>query len=85
VEVADRSLPSDRLTKSRIYASGAVDEYWIVNLRDRCIEVYRRAIPKERRFADVGIVRAGERPMLVAIPGVAIAVDELLPPPATSR
>lgn len=84
VEVAGRSLAADRLTKGRIYASGAVDEYWIVNLRDRCVEVHRSPVESERRFADVRVVRAGETLHLVDFPGVTLAVDDLLPP-ARSR
>jgi len=84
IEVAGRSLAADRLTKARIYANGAVDEYWIVNLRDRCVEVHRSPVQAERRFADVRVVRSGETLDLVAFPGVTLAVDDLLPP-APSR
>lgn len=40
VEVADTSLRRDRTTKRRIYARAEVPVYWIVNLKDREIEVY---------------------------------------------
>jgi Uma2 family endonuclease len=39
-EVADSSLAYDRGIKKRIYARSAIPVYWIVNLEDRCIEVY---------------------------------------------
>lgn len=84
VEVASRSLAADRLTKGRIYASGSVDEYWIVNLRNRCVEVHRSPLPGARRFADVRVLGSGEMLDLVAFPGITLAVDDLLPP-ATSR
>jgi len=42
IEVADSSLASDREVKLRLYALSQVPEYWIVNLRDRCVEVYSR-------------------------------------------
>src|SRR2546430_2137266 len=38
VEVSDTSLKQDRLTKRAIYAAGGIPEYWIVNLRDYCVE-----------------------------------------------
>src|SRR5262245_60150326 len=38
IEVADSSLPSDRLSKSRIYAAAGIPEYWIVDLRHRRLE-----------------------------------------------
>ena len=40
IEVADSSLPFDRRIKKRIYASADISIYWIVNLNDRCVEVY---------------------------------------------
>ena len=51
VEVSEDSLAQDRLTKSRIYAAAGVPEYWIVNLRDRCVEVYARPEPARRVYA----------------------------------
>ncbi|HUY91490.1 MAG TPA: Uma2 family endonuclease, partial [Pirellulales bacterium] len=41
VEVADSSLEFDRSVKQRIYAAAGIPEYWIVNLDQRSIEVYR--------------------------------------------
>jgi Uma2 family endonuclease len=43
IEVADTSLDFDRGEKLRAYASAGVPEYWIVNLRDDQVEVYREA------------------------------------------
>jgi Uma2 family endonuclease len=39
-EVADSSLAYDRGIKKRIFARAAIPVYWIVNLEDRCVEVY---------------------------------------------
>lgn len=41
VEVADSSLEYDRGAKRRLYARHGVSEYWIVNLRDGQVEVFR--------------------------------------------
>lgn len=41
VEVADSSLRFDREDKGSLYARAGVPEYWIVNLIDRVVEVYR--------------------------------------------
>ena len=53
VEVAEWSLPQDRVTKRAIYAAAGVPEYWIVNLRDGWVEVLRapdrRARPRPSR------------------------------------
>ena len=40
IEVAQSSLRLDRGQKQRIYAQAGVPEYWIVNVPERCIEVY---------------------------------------------
>ncbi len=40
VEVSDSTLSTDQGIKKRIYARANVPVYWIVNLVDRCIEVY---------------------------------------------
>ncbi len=45
-EVADSSLKRDRTTKLRLYAEAGVGVYWIVNLMDRCVEVYTEPLPE---------------------------------------
>ena len=40
VEVADSTLDADRIDKCRIYGRAGIVCYWIVNLKDRQIEVY---------------------------------------------
>lgn len=41
VEIAESTLAFDRSEKASLYASAGIPEYWIVNLLDRCLEVYR--------------------------------------------
>ena len=79
VEVAEWSLPQDRVTKRAIYAAAGVPEYWIVNLRDGWVEVLRAPDRRARRYAETFIAHRGERISLAAFPDVSIAVDELLP------
>jgi len=45
VEVAVSSLPLDRNEKSSLYARARLEDYWIVNLVDRVLEVYRQPAP----------------------------------------
>ncbi|MFL5733186.1 MAG: Uma2 family endonuclease [Chloroflexia bacterium] len=40
IEVADTSLVADRGAKRTKYAKAAIPEYWIVNLRNKVVEVY---------------------------------------------
>jgi Uma2 family endonuclease len=44
VEVADSTLDRDRGIKLRSYARANLPVYWIVNLVDRCVEVYSAPI-----------------------------------------
>ncbi len=41
IEVAESSLSFDREQKGSLYARAGVQDYWIVNLVDRVLEVYR--------------------------------------------
>jgi Uma2 family endonuclease len=45
VEVAESSLTYDRTVKQRLYAGAGVPEYWIVNLIDRQLFVFRDPAP----------------------------------------
>src|SRR6185503_3962315 len=41
IEVADTSLGFDRRIKGSVYARGRVQDYWIVNVTERVLEIYR--------------------------------------------
>ncbi len=45
VEVADTSLSKDRTEKVQLYARHGIPEYWIQNVVDECLEVYRDPDP----------------------------------------
>ena len=79
VEVAASTLAPDRLTKSRIYAAAAVPEYWIVNLRDHVVEVYRNPDPASRVYAFTRVAVEGETIALEAIDRCEVAVADLMP------
>lgn len=46
VEVAESSLAFDRRVKGSLYARAGIPDYWIVNLVDRVLEVYRDPEPE---------------------------------------
>jgi Uma2 family endonuclease len=88
VEVADSSLASDRVSKSRIYAAANVPQYLIINLRRLCVEVYEQPVPAEARYAVTRVVRHGERIPIVDFPDLSLAAVDLLPttlPPTDPR
>lgn len=78
IEVAESSLRVDRKIKSRLYAETRVPEYWIVNLVDRVVEVYRD--PGATGYRRVTRHRRGETLRLRAFPDVALPVSEFMPP-----
>lgn len=42
VEVADSTLEYDRSTKKALYAEAGIPEYWIVNIPEKQVEIYRQ-------------------------------------------
>jgi Uma2 family endonuclease len=77
VEVADSSLPYDQTDKARAYARNGIPEYWILNLRERVLEVCRGAAAQGYRERQ-SIAAAGQVAPLLA-PESSIQVDDLLP------
>lgn len=79
IEVARTSLRKDREVKARLYAQGAVAEYWIVDIDGRCVHVFRDADHRGSWRAH-RVARRGETLAVAALPDVTIAVDDILPP-----
>jgi Uma2 family endonuclease len=69
------------VTKASIYARAGVPCYWIVNVRDRCVEVFRdpdrfKACYRETRRA------TGQDPIRIdAFPDIVFEAREFLPHP----
>ncbi len=84
VEVAESSLEFDRRHKGSLYARAGLQDYWIVNLIERVLEVYREPIPDAA--ASYGssyrsMVRLSPLTVVVplAFPAARIAIGDLLP------
>jgi Uma2 family endonuclease len=45
IEVSDSTLAFDRTQKATMYACAGIPEYWVLNLNDRQLEVYRQPAP----------------------------------------
>lgn len=45
IEVSDSTLEHDRTTKQGVYARAGIPEYWIANLIENVLEVYRQPGP----------------------------------------
>lgn len=79
VEVFETSLDRDRTVKAELYAECGVPEYWVVNLIDQVIEVHTDIA--DNRYTAVDVKSRGDSIGLREFPDVALAVDDLLPPP----
>jgi Uma2 family endonuclease len=84
LEVAESSLAFDRDHKGSLYARARLDDYWIVNLVDRVVEIYRRPVPDTSapfgwRYASKEVLSAESSVELLAVPGARILVSDLLP------
>lgn len=82
VEVADTTLATDRTRKMSLYAAAGVPEYWVVNLPDRRLEVYRDPVPDPaqpsgHRYARVAELAPGDVVTPAAVPGARVPVGGL--------
>ena len=76
VEIAQTSLESDRTRKLAVYAASGFPEYWIVNLRDRCLEVYRE--PQGNTYLSRQVFRENDQVSPITRSAVSIPVADLL-------
>ncbi|NJN46109.1 MAG: Uma2 family endonuclease [Candidatus Competibacteraceae bacterium] len=76
IEVADSSVQDDRAVKVPLYARYGIPEFWLVNLPERRLEVYRD--PQEGQYCQVTEYRSGTVSPAV-FPEVAIEPAELFP------
>jgi len=79
VEVSDSSLVKDRGPKLVSYAQGFIAEYWIVNIVNRQLEVYRQPSPAGI-YVDFKVYSSGESVAPLSAPDKPVAVADLLPP-----
>ena len=84
VEVAESRLAFDRRRKASLYARAGIADYWVVNLVDRVLEVYREpvaapAAPYGFRYRSVTRLRPPATVTPLAAPSAAIPVADLLP------
>jgi Uma2 family endonuclease len=77
IEVSRSSLDKDRGLKARLYAEHGIAEYWVVNLRDRHVEV--RTAPAADDYTRQVTYRPGERITLERFVDISLAVDDILP------
>ena len=76
IEVSDITLVHDRDTKGPMYAEAGIEEYWIVNLVNSLLLVYRQ--PVDGVYRSVQMLGKDDSITPLAFPDVTIAVWEIL-------
>ena len=82
VEVAQSSLRYDREVKIPLYAAAGIREYWIVNLLDDVIEIYRQPTvlaSGAAGYAEKSIHAGDDRIAPQLFPECVVAVNALIP------
>ena len=84
IEVSDSTLAADRSTKASLYARAGVEDYWVLNVIDRVLEIHRQPAPMENQpygFHYRSITRHTEADTVFALaaPQSEIRVADLLP------
>jgi Uma2 family endonuclease len=84
VEVSESSLSLDRENKGSLYARARMPEYWIVNLVDRVLEIYRDPRPDASAsygwaYRSVQRLHAGEHVSPLAAPTAHVPISDILP------
>lgn len=84
VEVALSSLALDRDYKGSLYARAQLPDYWIVNLADRVLEIYRQPMAEASaafgwRYASTVVLGPESVAAPLAAPGAVVLVADLLP------
>lgn len=81
VEVSVTTLSEDR-DLATIYAEAGVEEYWIINAADRCIEVF--TLPTDGVYSNRAVFASNDTAVSHALPGIELHVGSLfervLPP-----
>jgi Uma2 family endonuclease len=84
VEVALSRLRFDREHKGSLYARAGIADYWIVNIPERSVEVYREPVPDGTarfgwRYGRSITLGPDQRVSPLAAPNAAVLIADLLP------
>lgn len=84
IEVSDATLYYDRNRKASLYAKNKIQDYWILNLKNKRLEVYRRPIKDKTMFYGFGyaesfIFTENDEVSPLAKPDAKIKIADLLP------
>ncbi|MEG4858913.1 Uma2 family endonuclease [Microcoleus sp. K1-B6] len=78
IEVADSSLTFDREIKAKIYARSGIADYWVLNVNERQLHVFRE--PAEDGYQSEVILGESAIVSPLQFPTFNIAIQAMLPP-----
>jgi len=76
IEVADSSVADDCGEKAALYATAGIQDYWVVNLPERLVHVFRG--PTGGAYQQQFIARVGDETAPLKFPDVRLSVADLL-------
>jgi Uma2 family endonuclease len=84
IEVSDSTLEEDTHEKASLYASGGIEDYWVVDLVNDQVLVFRSPKPEARskfgtNYASVSAHRRDDKLTPLAAPNARVLVNDLLP------
>jgi Uma2 family endonuclease len=84
IEIADSSLAFDTGDKASLYAAAGIEDYWVIDVNDRRLHVFRGPTPDPARkyghwYSQVTVLKPADTVAPLAAPGSSVAVGDLLP------
>ena len=76
IEVSASTLTYDRTQKAKTYAKADIPEYWILNLKQRTVIVFRQ--PQNGRYQSEQVLSLPSRISCLAFPEISVDCDRLL-------
>lgn len=78
VEVADSTLKQDCEVKDKLYAQAGIIDYWVVDLKNRQLHIFRDPTP--RGYGSHLILQEPNEAATLAFAEVSIALSDIFPP-----
>ncbi len=76
IEVADSSLEYDQGFKLQLYARHNIPEYWVLNLNDQCLQVFRK--PHGDNYEEKTTLRRGDSVSPSQLQNITLALSDIL-------
>lgn len=78
IEVADTSLSRDCETKARIYAQAGITDYWVLDITNRQLLIFRE--PSQNGYQSELVLAEDTSISPLSFPTLNVAIQEILPP-----